>query len=124
MRPWDETRGDQFDAWGRSRWLFETDEAGNVLRQVELYDGGQRLRYDENRREDLYGGLSEQPLDPSVLRRLKSTPPSSRRSGRRPAGRTRNCRSRAASFCADDPPGEGCAVRAIGAPRVTLPGER
>ena len=26
----------------------KTDEVGNVLRQVELYDGGQRLRYDES----------------------------------------------------------------------------
>jgi hypothetical protein len=62
-RPWDETRGDRYDAWGRSFWLFETDEVGNVLRQVELYDGGQRLRYDENRLDDSYGGLSEKPLD-------------------------------------------------------------
>jgi hypothetical protein len=30
---------------------------------VELYGGGQRLRYDENRLDDSYGGLSEKPLD-------------------------------------------------------------
>ena len=64
-RPWDETRGDRYDGWGRSVWLFETDEVGNVLRHVELYDGGQRLRYDENRRDDSCGCLSEKPLDPS-----------------------------------------------------------
>jgi hypothetical protein len=40
---------------GPSLWLFETDEVGNVLRQVELYDGGQRLRYGENRLDDSYG---------------------------------------------------------------------
>jgi hypothetical protein len=62
-RPWDQSRGDRYDAWGRSVWLFETDEVGNVLRRVELYDGGQRLRYDGNRLDDSYGGLSEKPLD-------------------------------------------------------------
>ena len=66
-RRWDETRGDRYDSWGPSLWLFETDEVGNVLRQVELYDGGQRLRYDENRLDDSYGALSEKPLDLSEL---------------------------------------------------------
>lgn len=62
-RRWDERRGDQYDAWGWSTWLFETDYRGNVLRQIEIYDGGQRLRYDERNARDQFGGLSKEPLD-------------------------------------------------------------
>jgi hypothetical protein len=35
---WDESRGDKFDSWGRSWWYFETDDGGNVLRQVEKFE--------------------------------------------------------------------------------------
>jgi hypothetical protein len=44
-RPWDQTRGDDFDSWGRSVWYFETSNDGWPVRQIEVYDGGRVLRY-------------------------------------------------------------------------------
>jgi len=35
------------------------DDDGNVKRQIEVYDNGVILRYDEHHREDEYGGLSK-----------------------------------------------------------------
>lgn len=63
-RQWDERRGDRHDDWGASTWYFETDESGGVLRQLEIYDGGQRRRYDQVHQEDADGALSESPLAP------------------------------------------------------------
>jgi hypothetical protein len=60
---WNESRGDKFDSWGCSWWYFETDDAGNVLRQIEKYDAGVVLRYDESHLEDEFGGLAEKPVD-------------------------------------------------------------
>ena len=60
---WDESRGDKFDAWGKSWWFFETDEAGNVLRQIEKFESGVILRYDKSNSEDEFGGLAEKPVD-------------------------------------------------------------
>jgi hypothetical protein len=62
-RYWDEPRGDAHDAWGCSWWYFEADDAGGVTRQVEVYDHGPTLRYDECRFGDEFGGLADQPLD-------------------------------------------------------------
>ena len=53
-RQWDETAPGHRH-WGRSRWLFEVDQNGEVLRQVEVYDGGQVLRYDRDHFEDDFG---------------------------------------------------------------------
>jgi len=58
-RCWDESRGDEWDNWGPSWWLFETDELGQVLRQLEIYDRGPRLRYDPTHPHDQYGGLAD-----------------------------------------------------------------
>jgi hypothetical protein len=58
---WDESRGDKFDSWGRSWWYFETDDGGNVLRQVEKFENGVILCYDESHIEDEYGGLATEP---------------------------------------------------------------
>lgn len=63
-RHWDETTGDALtNSWGTSTYFFETDEEGEVLRQIEVYDNGHILRYDKNYVEDEFGGLSEVPLD-------------------------------------------------------------
>ncbi|UII25050.1 hypothetical protein LVD15_17265 [Fulvivirga maritima] len=62
-RHWDETRGDDYDSWGTSDWWFETDETGEVIRQMEFYEAGPVLKYNELYPEDKYGGLSEVPLD-------------------------------------------------------------
>jgi hypothetical protein len=62
-RYWDEPRGAPYSAWGCSWWYFETDDTGAVLRQVEVYDRGPTLRYDEHHLTDESGGLSDKPLD-------------------------------------------------------------
>ena len=62
-RRWNEGRGGSPGSWGASWLLFETDEGGVVFRQVEVYDGGRRLRYGSERQEDECGGLSTAPLD-------------------------------------------------------------
>jgi hypothetical protein len=58
-----ESRGDKHEAWGASRWFFETSDDGVVTRQVEVYDHGPTLRYDQGHSEDEDGLLSEKPLD-------------------------------------------------------------
>jgi len=62
-RNWNETRGDQYDSWGKSIWYFETDNNGEVLRQIEAYDNGKVLKYDNQNIEDEFGGLADQNLD-------------------------------------------------------------
>jgi hypothetical protein len=62
-RPWAEPRGDQHSNWGTSTWFFEIADDGYVARQIEVYEGGVALKYDESHLEDSYGGLSEGTLD-------------------------------------------------------------
>ena len=63
LRPWRETRGDEYSHWGHSRWYFEADSSGRVRRQLEQYDAGPRLGYHEDHPEDELGSLSAEPLD-------------------------------------------------------------
>ena len=58
----------------RRRWdeaevvyFFATDETGLVREQVEVYDDGRVLRYDEARPSDAHGSLSDQRLDLAEL---------------------------------------------------------
>jgi hypothetical protein len=69
-RRWDQDRGDTVARWGASQWFFETDDDGNVLRQVEVYEAGPTLRYDATVPADAYGRLSEIPLDPNEFENL------------------------------------------------------
>lgn len=62
-RYWDESRGDEFDAWGNSMWFFEVGTDGSALRQVEKYDSGMVLRYGSEHMEDIYGSLTDKPVD-------------------------------------------------------------
>ncbi|PWJ33117.1 hypothetical protein [Sediminitomix flava] len=62
-RKWDETRGDEFDSWGTSIWYFEVGTDGYSIKQIELYENGNRLKYDSERRFDGYGGLGDQALE-------------------------------------------------------------
>lgn len=62
-RRWEETRGDDHSDWGCSLWLFEVEADMNVLRQIEVYDSGECLKYSQTHLEDEYGGLAEKPLD-------------------------------------------------------------
>ncbi|WP_188467184.1 hypothetical protein [Bizionia arctica] len=62
-RNWEETRGDDFDSWGKSIWLFETENSGQPTKQIEIYENGKVLKYDQTKLEDEYGGLGDQELD-------------------------------------------------------------
>jgi hypothetical protein len=46
-----------------SWWYFETDDEGNVLRQIEMFYDGPILRYSEAHPEDNLGRLAEVALD-------------------------------------------------------------
>ena len=63
-REWNESRGDEYADWGTSIWYFEVDDAGNVLRQIEVYQIGRILRYDQQHLVDAFGMLADQALDP------------------------------------------------------------
>lgn len=63
-RDWDETTGEELtDSWGTSTYYFETDDSGNVTRQLQLFQNGKALKYDKDYVEDKFGGLSEVALD-------------------------------------------------------------
>lgn len=62
-RPWEESRGDEYDSWGTSTWYFEIGDDSYVSRQVEIFENGVVLRYDEAHVEDIYGGLGEGARD-------------------------------------------------------------
>jgi hypothetical protein len=62
-RKWDETRGDEYDSWGTSVWYLEVGDDGYPIKQIELYDNGNRLKYHSNKTFDDYGGLGDQAID-------------------------------------------------------------
>jgi hypothetical protein len=62
-RRWEESRGDEYDAWGPTVYYFWVLD-GVVEQQVKLYDSGILLAYDRYHREDQYGGLTTEPMDP------------------------------------------------------------
>ncbi len=64
-RRWAEVRGDEYDSWGHSWWLFETDDEYWLIRQIEIYDNGRALLYGAHCQEDEFGGLSQAALDPA-----------------------------------------------------------
>ena len=72
-RRWGELRGDEFDSWGESTWYFEVDGSGAVIRQLEVYAGGQVITYDSKHPSDAYGGLSISPLDESEFTPFRIT---------------------------------------------------
>ena len=61
---WNETRGDDFDNWGRATYWFEMAQDGYASRQMEVYENGVVLKYDESHFSDEYGFLADQPLEP------------------------------------------------------------
>jgi hypothetical protein len=62
-RHWNEDPGFELAGWGESVWLFEADDDGRVVRQVEVFENGNVLSYDASHDEDECGGLSVEPLD-------------------------------------------------------------
>jgi hypothetical protein len=62
-RRWDESRGDEHDDWGAATYYFWVQN-GVLEQQVERYEAGVLLAYDRCHREDQYGGMAVEPLDP------------------------------------------------------------
>jgi hypothetical protein len=62
-RRWEESRADEFDAWGPATYLFEVGADGWPVRQIQTYDAGPVLRYGPDCPDDRYGGLGECQLD-------------------------------------------------------------
>jgi len=67
--PWNETRGDDHDDWGKSFWYFVVCcHSGITREQIEIYENGISLLYSEEvLMSDEYGGLSEVPFDLAEL---------------------------------------------------------
>ncbi|MBN9296929.1 MAG: hypothetical protein J0I41_07950 [Filimonas sp.] len=63
-RLWNQTTADPLtNSWGVSTFYFETDIEGGVFRQIEVFQEGQMLRYDNNHLNDQFGGLADVSLD-------------------------------------------------------------
>jgi len=62
-RKWNVTRGDEFDSWGGSIWYFEVGTDWYPIKQIELYENGNRLKYHSDKIFDDFGGLGDQVLD-------------------------------------------------------------
>ena len=63
-RYWDESTGDKLtDSWGTSTFFFETDQNLNVVKQIQVFENNQVLKYDSEYLDDKFGGLSEIPID-------------------------------------------------------------
>jgi hypothetical protein len=61
-RYWNEPR-EYNHPWGCSWFYFETDKAGIILRQIEMYERGPTFRYSTSQPVGEFGRLSDQPLD-------------------------------------------------------------
>ncbi len=63
-REWEQTTGDELtDSWGASTYYFETDSDLNIIRQVQVFQNGQVLKYHQEFTEDEFGMLSDQQVD-------------------------------------------------------------
>jgi len=50
---WDESTGEELtNSWGNSTYYFETDENLNVIKQIQKFENGKSLKYDEQNYED------------------------------------------------------------------------
>lgn len=64
---WNETREDEFNSWGSSIWFFEVGADNFPIRQLELYENGNRLKYHDSKPFDDFGGLGDQALETTNL---------------------------------------------------------
>lgn len=62
-RHFEENRIENSELWGACDYYFETNQDGEVLRQIEVYENGKRLKYSEQMSEDEFGFLTDQALD-------------------------------------------------------------
>ncbi|AUX17059.1 hypothetical protein V8245_13825 [Flavobacterium columnare] len=62
-RHFKEIRIEQNEIWGSCDYYLETNQYGEVLRQIEFYKNGKKLKYSTSFIEDDYGFLADQPID-------------------------------------------------------------
>ena len=63
-RHWNESTGDPVtDSWGHSIFYFETADDLYPSKQIQIFENGNILKYNESNPDDKFGGLSDQPLD-------------------------------------------------------------
>ena len=62
-RYWDEDSGGRCSGWGGSHFFFEVHPDGWVARQLQAFDNGELILYDETCDEDEFGGRSTVQLD-------------------------------------------------------------
>lgn len=59
---WAVPLGGDFDAWGTSTYFLEIGRNAYTHRQIEVYENGNVLFYDNNHLWDDYGRLSDKPI--------------------------------------------------------------
>jgi hypothetical protein len=69
-RRWDESRGDEYSAWGGAVYYLEVAPDGTATRQMEVYDSGTVLQYHADHVEDVFGFLTDQTVDLSEFYRF------------------------------------------------------
>lgn len=62
-----ETLGGKYDHWGLCTALYEIGDNGYPTRQLESYDIGIALKYDQTHPKDKYGWLEDVALDHDKL---------------------------------------------------------
>lgn len=62
-RHFNESRIEKFENWGTCDFYFESNQKGEILRQIEVYENGRRLKYSKEIIEDEFGFLSDQKID-------------------------------------------------------------
>lgn len=62
-RHFNEIRTEKSETWGTCDYYFETNQNGQILRQIEVYENGKELKYSKEFIEDEYGFLADQPID-------------------------------------------------------------
>lgn len=72
-RYWADDSGGLCTGWGGSTFLFETHVDGWVARQIQRFDNGNIILYDEIVTEDAFGGRSTVPLELADFAQSRTT---------------------------------------------------
>jgi hypothetical protein len=62
-RHFNEPRAERSELWGTCDYYFETNSDGDILRQIEVYQNGKKLKYSDQFAKDEFGFLGDQPID-------------------------------------------------------------
>lgn len=70
---WDEPLGGDFDEWGTSTYFMEIGKDLYPLRQIEVYQNGNVLFYDNSHILDDYGMLCDKRIDVEDIQEFEIT---------------------------------------------------